>query len=95
MLRTNGDADSDTAKMLCREAIEAAGDGILFIPDLQWTSDRAQEALLELLPDCRGRIISAATADLLLAVERGQFLDRLFYRLNILHFRLDEVSFGE
>jgi transcriptional regulator of acetoin/glycerol metabolism len=85
-------ADSDLVNMLCREAIQAAADGTLFIPDLQRSSRQAQHALLEQLPECRGQVVSAATPDLFLAVEQGRFSNRLFYRLNILHFRIDEAD---
>jgi DNA-binding NtrC family response regulator len=78
--------------MLCREAIQAAGDGTLFIPDLQRSSRQVQDGLLEQLPGCRGQVVSAATPDLFLAVEQGRFSNRLFYRLNILHFHIDETD---
>lgn len=77
--------------------VSQAGDGTLFLDEVETLSQRAQAALLRFLENheyrplgasnvrhCNARIIAATNVDLKTLVDRGEFRADLYYRLNIL-----------
>ena len=77
----------------CGLALDAAAGGTLLISDVEQLAPLVQERLLDMLqelesaraPAAAVRLVSATTVSLLDRVGSGNFCDRLFYRLNIIH----------
>jgi len=84
---------ADRLRNRCGLALAAAAGGTLLLSDVEQLDPLVQERLLNVLQDlesARGRtaavrLISDTTVSLLDRIARGEFCERLFYRLNILH----------
>ena len=65
--------------------------GTLVVSDVETLNDRQQQELLDFLDDRRGgvQIISVAATELFQYVERGEFSETLFYRLNTIRIDAD------
>jgi two-component system C4-dicarboxylate transport response regulator DctD len=75
------------------QAVEAAGNGALFIDEVQMMAMDAQLMLLDLL-EAKGavRIILGSTVDVQQDVAQGRFHAELFYRLDPMKLRIPSLS---
>ena len=81
----------------CSALLDAAAGGTLVISDVDAMPPMVQELLIELLedlefaraPEASVRLVSDTAVPLLERIAAGTFSERLFYRLNIIHLRLD------
>lgn len=70
---------------------ELPSDGTLILRDVDILEGDQQERLLRWLGEPRSghpQVVSLTTAALYSRVQAGMFSDRLYYRLNVVHFRL-------
>jgi len=78
----------------CSDLLDAAAGGSVLISDVEEMPPAVQGALVETLaelesarpPSAAVRLIASTTVSLLDRVAAGTFSDRLFYRLNTIHF---------
>jgi DNA-binding NtrC family response regulator len=78
----------------CSDLLGAAAGGSILISDVEEMPSTVQGALVEVLaelefarpPSAAVRLIASTTVSLLDRVAAGTFSDRLFYRLNTIHF---------
>src|SRR5688572_21896657 len=91
-----------TPRMLrttCSNLLDAATGGSLLVSDVETMPLLVQEEFIELLeelalaraPAAAVRLISGTTVPLVDRVAAGRFSERLFYRLNTLHFVADRL----
>ncbi|MGI6686320.1 MAG: sigma-54-dependent transcriptional regulator [Bacillota bacterium] len=84
-----------------RGIFEMANQGTLFLDEISEASIKTQVKLLRLLENkeffriggehpcqCNARLIAATNVDLAEAVNKGRFREDLYYRLNVINFRL-------
>ena len=67
------------------------GDGTLILRSVDALDPNQQQRLARLLDESQGihtQVISIAATPLYLMVQAGTFLDRLYYRLNVVHFEV-------
>jgi hypothetical protein len=67
------------------------GDGTVILRSVDSLDPRQQQRLARLLDEPQGthtQVISITTTPLYLLVQAGMFLDRLYYRLNVVHFEV-------
>ena len=67
------------------------GDGTLLLRSVDALDADQQQRLARLLDEPQGshtQVISITTRPLYLLVQAGMFLDRLYYRLNVVHFEV-------
>ena len=67
------------------------GDGTLILRSVDSLDPNQQQRLARLLDEPRGshtQLICITTTPLYLMVQAGMFLDRLYYRLNVVHFEV-------
>ena len=85
--------------------LKAVGDGTLFLDEIGELSLSAQKKLLYLLEEKKfnpigstqsvdfiGRVIMATNKNLLELVKKGEFRRDLYYRINVFHLELSEIS---
>src|SRR5262245_17734795 len=67
------------------------GNGALVLRDVDRLAAPDQMALVDRLDDCRGgiQLVAFSAAPLFPLVERGAFLDALYYRLNAVHLTIE------
>jgi DNA-binding NtrC family response regulator len=91
--------EPDALKVYCTGLRAAAAGGSLFLSAIEEMPPAVQKALIDLLaaPEfapgtCANvRLITGTTVSLVDRVVAGDFSDRLFYRLNIIHVRSDDA----
>ena len=85
--------ESQALREYCSSVLDRAAGGSLLIDAVEELPPPVQATLIDLLsglelarsPSAAVRIISGTTVSLLDRIAAGTFLDRLFYRLNIIH----------
>ena len=78
----------------CGGLVHAAAGGSVLLTDIEEMPAAVQDVIIDLLDELRRthaqpaavRLISGTTGSLLERVVAGTFSDRLFYRLNVIHF---------
>ncbi len=86
--------DGELRRETCSHLLDEAAGGTLFVNDVDAMPACAQERFVELLVDLQltrevstaVRLVSGTTVSLLDRVSAGTFAERLFYRLNTIHF---------
>ena len=93
MLAVDLPGAADRLRHRCGLALAAAAGGTLLLSDVEQLEPLVQASLLNVLEDLESarartpavRLISDTTVSLPDRIARGEFCERLFYRLNILH----------
>lgn len=92
--------EAEALREQCCSLLDAAAGGSLLIADIEEMPPVVQDVLVEVLaglelsrrPSAAVRLISGTTESLLDRVAAGTFSERLFYRLNIIHLIVGDVS---
>jgi two-component system C4-dicarboxylate transport response regulator DctD len=85
-------AASGLDRAAVQELTAAARGGTLFLDDIGVLQTDAQLALVDALEDRQFRLIAGSTQDLSMAVDRGQLLADLYYRIEVMVVRIPSLS---